>query len=921
MLAGFFEWLSGFVCRKARVVIAATVAMSVVCSLGLLHGRVVSDEDALYLPDHSHTVKELNWIERTYSSGNGQTGGAKSLSMYCATPSSSNVVTREAMVYLFELIDELWSSEPKGSATSLADVAHLNAFGYPMESSPYGYWNKSIEEFLDDEDWRETLRRQPTNRMGLTDTYDANGDAFPTRIPLDFMFGDVKIENEEVVEAEAIQVKLWVRNDLVTNAHLRAADRVVLRKLKRSDDHLRCYLHTHTSYRDAVLGAIQHDMKLVAVSVSLLALFATACFSGRRKRRRRAPWLLGPVAMISVLLALSSAFGLWMAFGGYFHNLMGAVLFMVLGLGVDDAFVVVEAVDYEIEQEAANNNNQAVSSVDQLISRAMRNAGASILVTSTTDASAFAACAWASSIPAVQSFCAVAAISIALDFFFQITFFVAVVSLTVRSPPSHEALASSSSSGEYDEDFSTTPRHSTMSQRLADAILSRHGRFVALSATAVLVALGAVGSSRLRMEYESKWLAPSGSMVRDAYEVEDKYFSDVNEAIVKVFSRHDEAAPLFERLDEYRRAVDDLRALPWHESDKFWLDRFDTFVEDDPAVWEDERDFDARSSLYALMGKRYSDRLVFSPQNETEFTTARCSALNLPRQDFADDPEATMKVVVDEKLALCATRIELRWSKVSDKSEQLRRIDAAQKLLPAFMFVSRSPSLEALSLVWDSVKLSVALVALAVAASCLVLFGKLWPAILMLGVVAIIDVVLLGSLYWIGEYINMVTNVILTLAVGLSVDFSAHYTHAFLHSTHPQSRTHDALDRMLAPIAKGAGSTLLAVAPMAASTSYVIRLFCIICALIIFLGFFMGIFFVPALLHSLTLVLDPHRNQPLVRNNDRRNNSNEVAYNPLNSPPPDEERYESDTYNENKDDKRNADSRLTVLELCRTDNF
>ena len=71
-------------------------------------------------------------------------------------------------------------------------------------------------------------------------------------------------------------------------------------------------------------------------------------------------------------------------------------------------------------------------------------------------------------------------------------------------------------------------------------------------------------------------------------------------------------------------------------------------------------------------------------------------------------------------------------------------------------------------------------VAATVFLTCLVLLGRCSAAALMLCVMALIDVILIGALHWIGEYCNMITAVILTLAIGLAVDFSAHVTHASL---------------------------------------------------------------------------------------------------------------------------------------------
>ena len=108
-----------------------------------------------------------------------------------------------------------------------------------------------------------------------------------------------------------------------------------------------------------------------------------------------------------------------MGFGGYFQNLMAAAIFMTLGLGVDDAFVIVDAVDAVDDDDDDLTVGDAAAAK---LSEGLRSAGASILLTSCTDCAAFAACAATSNIPALTSFCGVAALCVACDFALQVTF-------------------------------------------------------------------------------------------------------------------------------------------------------------------------------------------------------------------------------------------------------------------------------------------------------------------------------------------------------------------------------------------------------------------------------------------------------------------------------------------------------------------
>ena len=121
------------------------------------------------------------------------------------------------------------------------------------------------------------------------------------------------------------------------------------------------------------------------------------------------------LAIVCVVLGLASSFGI----GGYMglkNTDMNMVLgFLLLGIGVDDMFVIVQSFDNLHGQELGKT----------LIERfglTMKHAGVAITITSVTDLLAFGISA-STAIPLMSSFCAMAAMGIAFVFFFMITFF------------------------------------------------------------------------------------------------------------------------------------------------------------------------------------------------------------------------------------------------------------------------------------------------------------------------------------------------------------------------------------------------------------------------------------------------------------------------------------------------------------------
>ena len=80
-------------------------------------------------------------------------------------------------------------------------------------------------------------------------------------------------------------------------------------------------------------------------------------------------------------LALGSCYGLGFYLSVSFNDMCPVIPFLLLGIGVDDMFVIVQSLD-NLEQRPGED-------IEERVSRAMKHAGVSILVTSITDAVTF----------------------------------------------------------------------------------------------------------------------------------------------------------------------------------------------------------------------------------------------------------------------------------------------------------------------------------------------------------------------------------------------------------------------------------------------------------------------------------------------------------------------------------------------------
>eukprot|EP00961_Rhodomonas_salina_P002504 34836-Rhodomonas_salina.4 len=127
-------------------------------------------------------------------------------------------------------------------------------------------------------------------------------------------------------------------------------------------------------------------------------------------------------AQLAIVLALGSTFGLMGHCGVIFNPVVSTTSLLLLGLGMDDAYVIIQA----WHSTAAELRPEAT--VQERMRRTYETAGVSIFFTSITDVIAFAV-GCTSTFPAVRGFCAYTATGVFFVFLFQLLFFGAVMAI------------------------------------------------------------------------------------------------------------------------------------------------------------------------------------------------------------------------------------------------------------------------------------------------------------------------------------------------------------------------------------------------------------------------------------------------------------------------------------------------------------
>ena len=173
-------------------------------------------------------------------------------------------------------------------------------------------------------------------------------------------------------------------------------------------------LFTQYGIRLAFSEDIQADLAVLQIAILLVATYTIlvlGTLSGIHCRL-----IVSLMGLLCVGLSYASGFGLMFLLGGETAGVHGLMPFLLIGIGVDDMFVICNAVDQTDLKKPAKER----------IREAMQHAGPSITITSLTNALAFAF-GGLNSLTALRSFCLFAAMSILMLYLIVMTVFLAVV--------------------------------------------------------------------------------------------------------------------------------------------------------------------------------------------------------------------------------------------------------------------------------------------------------------------------------------------------------------------------------------------------------------------------------------------------------------------------------------------------------------
>lgn len=264
------------------------------------------------------------------------------------------------------------------------------------------------------------------------------------------------------------------------------------------------YPNVKRSFGDIAGSTILGDVGVMAIGYMIVFVYVSLMLGKFNALEQRST--LAVTGFLGVIMGIIVSYGLCSAFGLFFGPMHSVLPFLLLGIGIDDMFVIVQSWD---TLEAARQKQNDLSLAERM-GEALSQSGVAITITSVTDIIAFAI-GGTTILPALSSFCIYASVGIVAIYFFQCTFFVACMSLDIRRLEANRN--SCCPYIKHDKEWRTNECSQGEFIRKG---FSFYGKMLTkvpvkvtvLTVTLVTLGFGIYGNVLLRQEFDPAWFLP-----------------------------------------------------------------------------------------------------------------------------------------------------------------------------------------------------------------------------------------------------------------------------------------------------------------------------------------------------------------------------------------------------------------------------
>ncbi|KAJ0410776.1 hypothetical protein ATCC90586_001405 [Pythium insidiosum] len=569
--------LGAYCCRYAGRVALLSLLVSLLLCLGLLHMVVQTDPQKLWVPPTSAAAHEQQQFNELF----GPFFRIEQLIFYTdkqaprASPSQSlvsawwraadeqpslEVCSPSEAAASDDLIDKKYllrmaqvetaireqTATVNGRNVSLEDFCYRPIAGKGcLVTSPFQYWLGNATLLEQDPDIKLTTACQTTEPTlkERSPCMDQNGIPVMRNVVFGGLSSDSCHENpdpcgESTPRATALMVTFLLHNNpenATYSAMVEAWEEQVFLRLAAAfqpADGMKLTYMAQRSVADSLEVQTQQNAFVVVVSYLVMFLYVSMSL-GTFNDAVTSRYGLGFTGILIVLLALGAAMGVCSALLRMEVTMitLEVVPFLILAIGVDNMFILTNEFDRLLAgrgglHSAGADQHDAV--LEQVLGETMVNVGPSILVAAVSETLAFLVGAL-TRIPALESFCVVAALAVLADLGLQLTWFAAALALDARRvrarrydlvPCLRQGVDLTRAGSKSAAPARASVIKAFVEKTYTPWLLRRPTKLVVLFASVLLVALSVAGAPHLPLGLEQELAVPTDFYLHEYFRVQ-----------------------------------------------------------------------------------------------------------------------------------------------------------------------------------------------------------------------------------------------------------------------------------------------------------------------------------------------------------------------------------------------------------------
>ncbi|CAD5124390.1 DgyrCDS12678 [Dimorphilus gyrociliatus] len=662
-------------------------------------------------------------------------------------------------------------------------------------------------------------------------------------LPMADIFGSCNVINGTIVSSEAFQMLFYLRKNVTYTRDWEKEMLNIVENLTKYYPNFKIQRYCSLSIPEEMLKNTEHMIPKFCIVIGAVAILCI--IANLSTDIVVAKPYLGLAALITSILSALSAFGLIGYCNVMFTDLSFLSVFLVIGIGVQDSFVITTAWRRTINEQ----------SVQERMMKTMEEAGVAITLTSVTNVVATAIGA-ISPFLAVRILCLYTAVGLLFAYILQILFFCPCLVLAGRLENENRNSITCQISDNYKDPSleGETPSGIMifMRDQYSRILLSKPSMVVVTIVFMAYLALAIYGSiEKIKEGLDAERVVSDNSYVASYYQSLREHYSNYTHPVAIVF---DKPLPywnqsVYNRIEELLNRFETNEYFNGANVTISWTRFLKLGLAAQGLEWPN-----SEASLYI--------QLQFMLNSATAKPILDVVPLNL---DIQFKPESG---AISASRMFVISKGVLNGTARKEFMQVSRDIVADFKDLNVFVYSNIFPLAEQWAIVGR-----VALQNMGIAAGVMLVFSLLFIPNLTVSIIVTLSigsicVGVIGFMSWWNVYMDIVATVGGVMCVGFAVDFSAHLAFAYVTNHSNKSKAASALYAVGQAVILGCLSTILCVIPLATSSTYVLRSFFKVMLLVALFGAFHALVVLPVILSMAEIIKHKEGNAGVNRTDD-----------------------------------------------------